>query len=91
MGSIPHVTKTYLHTIGPALHSVWHLAAALAMWKFNAANAEVANLTTTQQDIYKDIALAAIEKKVPNFLSNAYNSIAEYISSQSSPNFCTLL
>lgn len=67
------ITRTHLNKIGPSLHVAWHLAAAFALYKFNAAQTDI-----TENEMHS-VLEAMPHESVPSFLQTAYETIAEYM------------
>ena len=79
------ITRKYLDKIGPSLHVTWHLAAALALYKFNQAQIEVTN------DELQSIAAATQSNTIPSFLNAAYEIISQYVFDFSKNSQCTIV
>jgi hypothetical protein len=67
------ITPRYLEKIGPSLHVIWHLAAALVLFKIEQAQVEV-NAAELQA-----IAIAAASSTVPAYLSAAHEKISTHM------------
>ena len=79
------ITRKYLDKIGPTLHVIWHLAAALALYKFNQAKSEI-----TPEEL-QSISSTACLNKIPDFLQDAYQTITDSFYPMSAKNSCTIL
>jgi hypothetical protein len=79
------VTRKHLDKIRPAIHVTWHLAAALALYKFNQAQIEVSN------DDMQDITLAMQSNKIPGFLNSAHEEISNHILNFANRTGCTIM
>jgi len=79
------ITRNYLDEIGPGLHVTWHIAAALALYKFNQAQLE-----TTDEEI-QNIMTSVTSNTVPNFLTDAYQEVTNYLYDFNCMSACTIL
>ncbi|KTC83415.1 hypothetical protein [Legionella cincinnatiensis] len=78
------ITRKHLDKIGPAIHVVWHLAAAFALYKFNQAQVEIA------ENELQNVLEAIPTHQIPGFLQSSYEVISDYIYNFSIQTNCVL-
>lgn len=78
------ITRTHLNKIGPSLHFIWHLSAALALYKLNQAEVEVTTMELAS------ISEAAVLNEIPDFLQTCYATISDYINGISFTSKCVI-
>lgn len=80
-----YISRRHLDRIGPSLHVLWHLSAALALYKIDQAQVEVSAAEI------QNIVTAAVSGVVPGYLNDAYEAIASRMARLAEKSTCTII